>query len=99
MNILCTLHIAVSGYGTPVNSRKARKVTKIIEQALIRDRIHKNRWKKHKLRSEISSKLIPFLEKISMVDDRTRIQKYQDKSYEHEFHLVKVRQITKLERM
>ena len=46
-----------------VHSRKARKVTKRLEQALIRDWIHNNRWKKYQLRLEISSKLILFLEK------------------------------------
>ena len=34
-----------------------------------------------------------------MVDDRTRIQQYLDQSYEQEFHMVKARQITKLEKM
>ena len=34
-----------------------------------------------------------------MIDDRTRIQLYLDKSYEQEFHMVKTRQITKLEKM
>ena len=33
----------------------------------------------------------------SMIDDRTRIQQYLDKSYEQEFQMVKARQITKLE--
>ena len=32
-------------------------------------------------------------------DDRTRIQQYLDKSYEQEFHTVKARQTTKLEKM
>ena len=82
----------------PVHFKRARKVTKRLEQELIRDRIHNNRWKKHQLRLEISSKLTPFLERISMTDDRTRIQKYLDKSYEQEFHMVKARQITKLKK-
>ena len=47
----------------PVHSRRARKVTKRLEQELIRDRIHNNRWKKHQLWLEISSKLTLFLEK------------------------------------
>ena len=83
----------------PVHSRRARKVTKTLEQELIRDRIHNNRWKKHHLRLEISNKLPPFLERISMIDDRTRIQQYLDKSYEQVYHKVKARQITKLEKM
>ena len=37
--------------------------------------------------------------KISMIDDRTRIQQYRDKSYEQEFHMFKAHQITKLEKM
>ena len=41
----------------------------------------------------------PVLERISMTDDRTRTQHYLDKSYEEEFHMVKARQITKLEKM
>ena len=82
-----------------VYSRRARKVTERLEQELIRDRIHNNRWKKHQLWLEISSELSTFLEKISMVDDRIRIQQYQDKSYEQEFHVVKALQITKLEKM
>ena len=47
----------------PVHSRREQKVTKRLEQELIRDRIHNNRWKKHQLRLEISSKLTLFLEK------------------------------------
>ena len=66
----------------PLHSGRARKVTRRLDQELIRDRIHNNRRKKHKLRLEISSKLTPFLERISMVDDRNRIQQYLDKSYE-----------------
>ena len=34
-----------------------------------------------------------------MIDDRTQIQLYLDKSYKQEFHMVKGRQITKLEKM
>ena len=34
-----------------------------------------------------------------MIDDRTRIQQYLDKSYEREFHMVKARQIMKSEKM
>ena len=34
-----------------------------------------------------------------MIDDRTRIQQYLDKSYEQEFHMVKAHQITKLKKM
>ena len=34
-----------------------------------------------------------------MIDDRTRIQQYLDKSYKQEFHMVKAHQITKLEKM
>ena len=34
-----------------------------------------------------------------MIDDRTRIQQYLDKSYGQESHMVKVRQIKKLEDM
>ena len=34
-----------------------------------------------------------------MIDDRTRILQYLDKSYEQEFHMVKALQITKLEKM
>ena len=34
-----------------------------------------------------------------MIDDRTWIQQYLDKSYEQEFHLVKAHQIIKLEKM
>ena len=34
-----------------------------------------------------------------MIDNRTRIQQYLDKPYEQEFHKVKARQITKLEKM
>ena len=63
----------------PVHSRRAQNVTKRLEQELIRDQ----------LRLEISSKLTPFLEKVSRIDDRTRIQQY----------LLKVRQIMKLEKM
>ena len=37
------------------------------------------------------------MERIPMIDDR--IQQYLDKSYEQEFHMVKARQITKLEKM
>ena len=44
-------------------------------------------------------RFFPFLERISMIDDRTRIQQYLDKSYEQEFHMVMARQITKLEKM
>ena len=83
----------------PVHFWRAQKVTKRLERELIRDRIHNNHWEKHQLRLEIPSKLTPFLERISMIDDRTRIQQYQDKSYEHEFHMVKACQITKLEKM
>ena len=83
----------------PVHSRRVWKVTKCLEQELIRDRIHNDRWKKHQARLEISGKLTSFLEKISMMDDRTRIQQYLDKSYKQEFHMVKVRQNTKLEKM
>ena len=52
----------------PVYSGRARKVTNRLEQELIRDRIHNNRSKKHQLRLEISSKHIPFLGRISMID-------------------------------
>ena len=83
----------------PVHSRREQEVTKRLEQELIRDRIHNNRWKKHQLWLEILSKLTPFLEKISIIDDKTRIQQYLDKSYEQEFHMVKARQITKLEKI
>ena len=34
-----------------------------------------------------------------MIDDRIRIQQYLDKSYEQEFHMVKGRQITLLEKI
>ena len=34
-----------------------------------------------------------------MIDDRTRIQQYLDKSYEQESHVVKAREITKMEKM
>ena len=34
-----------------------------------------------------------------MIDDRTQIQQYLDKPYEQKFHIVKARQITKLEKM
>ena len=34
-----------------------------------------------------------------MIDDRTRIQQYLDKSYKQEFHMVKAHQIMKLEKM
>ena len=34
-----------------------------------------------------------------MIDDRTRIQQYLDKSYEQEFHMAKARQIMKLEKV
>ena len=83
----------------PVHSRRTRKETRRLEQELVWDRIHNNRWKKHQLRLEISSKLTSFLGRISMIDDRTRIQQYLDKSYEQEFHMVKARQITMLEKM
>ena len=83
----------------PVHSRRARKVTRRLEQELVRDRIHNKRWKKHQLRFEISNKLNLFPRRISMIDDRTRIQQYLDKSFEQEFHMVKARQITKLEKM
>ena len=36
----------------PVHSRRVRKVTERLQQELIRDRIHNNRWKKHQLRLE-----------------------------------------------
>ena len=81
----------------PVYSKRAKKMTRRLEQELIRDRIHNNRRKKHQLRLEISSKLT--LGRISVIDDKTRIQQYLDKSYEREFHMVNARQITKLEKM
>ena len=56
--------------------------TRRLEQELVWDRIHNNRWKKNQLRLEISSKLTLFLGRISMIDDRTRIQQYLDKSYD-----------------
>ena len=56
----------------PVRSRRARKVPWRLEQEFVRDRIHNNRLKKHQLRLEISSKLTPFLGRVSMIDDRTR---------------------------
>ena len=34
-----------------------------------------------------------------MIEDKTRIQQYLDKSYKQEFHAVKARQITKLEKI
>ena len=37
--------------------------------------------------------------RLSMIDDRTRIQQYVDKLYEQEFHMVKACQITKLEKI
>ena len=83
----------------PVHSKRAWKVTKRLERELIRDQIHNNCWKKHQLQLEILSKLTPFLERIFIIDDRTRIQQYLDKSYEQEFHMVNVHQITKLEKM
>ena len=52
-----------------------------LEQEVVWDWIHNNHWKKYQLWLEILSKLTPFLEKISMIDDRTRIQQYLDKSY------------------
>ena len=53
----------------PVNSRRVWKVTKRLEHE-----IHNNRWKKPQLRSEISCKLTLFLERIAIIEDRTRIQ-------------------------
>ena len=58
----------------PVHSKRARKVTKRLEQELVRDWIRNNRWKKYQHLLGISSKLTPFLGRISMIDDRTRIQ-------------------------
>ena len=43
--------------------------------------------------------LLDSSECISMIDDRTRIQQYLDKSYEQEFHMVKARQVMKLEKI
>ena len=43
--------------------------------------IHKNHYRKYQLRPKISSKLTQFLERISMIEDRTWIQQYVDKSY------------------
>ena len=82
-----------------VNSRRALKVSKILEHELVRDRIHNNRRKKHQRRSEISSNLTLFMGRISVIDHRTRIQQYLDKSYEQEFHMVMAREITKLEKI
>ena len=83
----------------PSSFQRGGSVTRRLEQELVRDRIYNNRWKKHQLRLEILSKLTPFLGRISMIDDRTQIRQYLDKSYEQEFHMVKARQITKLEKM
>ena len=47
----------------PSSFKEGTKSNKSLEQELIRDRIYYNRWKKHQLRLEISSKLTPFLEK------------------------------------
>ena len=83
----------------PVKSRRVQKVTRRLEHELVQDRIHNNCRKKHQLQSEISCKLTPFLERIAIIQDRTRIQQYLDKSYEQEFYMVKMHQITKLEKM
>ena len=83
----------------PVNSRRAQKIAKRVGHELVRDRIQNNRWKKHQLQSEISNKLTAFLDRISINEDRTRIQQYLELSYKQEFQEVKSRQIRKLERM
>ena len=81
----------------PVNSKRARKVTKTLEHEFIRGRVHNKRLKKRHLRSEMQTYPVPG--KIAIIEDRTRIQQYLDESYEHELHMVKTRQITKMEKM
>ena len=83
----------------PVNSRKAPRIIKWVGHELVWDRIQNIRWKKQQLCSEISCKLAPFLERITLSDDRTRIQQYLDDAYNQEFQEVKSCQIKKLVKM
>ena len=53
----------------------------------------------HQLWPKFSSKLAPFLERISLIEEGTRIQQYLDKSYKEKVDVVKSYQIVKLEKM
>ena len=66
-----------------VNSRRAQQITKRAEHELVWDRIYYNCWRKHQQRSKFSSKFAPFLERISLIEDKTQIQQYLDKSYKN----------------
>ena len=65
----------------PILSKIAQKIAKNVGLELVRDRMFNNHWRKHELQSEISSKLASFLERVSMTEDRRRIQKCLDESY------------------
>ena len=82
----------------PVNSRRSQRAAKRIGHELTWNRIHNNFRMRHQLRSEILSQLAPFLERIFLIEDGTRIQKHLDNSYEKKFHAAKLHQIIKFEK-
>ena len=70
---------------------------------LVQKRIHNNRWRKHQLRSEFLNHPTPVMERVSRVEDKTRVKRYLYKSYKKEFALEKSKppkpKISKKERL
>ena len=83
----------------PVNSRRARLVTEKVGHALVRERIQYNRWIKQRLQAHISERLKDFFNRITNEEDQRRIQNDLDKSFSHEFDVVKAHQVQKLNRL
>ena len=83
----------------PVNSRRARLVTEKAGHGLVRERIQYNRWIKQRLQAHISQRLEDFFNGITNEEDRRRIQNDLDTSFRHEFDVIKVRQVQKLNRL